>query len=62
MRCSVSDIPLRSCSPSVVYINEIEKILCSDSKRKKEFKAQGLKDKADRIKKDLLGAMKDLAK
>lgn len=45
----------------MIYINEIEKVLNTDKKKAKVLKPP-LKDKPERIKKQLLACMKDLEK
>eukprot|EP00879_Flechtneria_rotunda_P017578 GHRR01018428.1.p2 GENE.GHRR01018428.1~~GHRR01018428.1.p2 ORF type:complete len:118 (+),score=20.71 GHRR01018428.1:1259-1612(+) len=47
----------RTMGPSVIYIDEVEKVFISDKKKAKEFGGQ---EPFGRIKKDLLREMKDL--
>merc|ERR1711988_909685 len=51
----------KALGPSVIYINEIEKVMNTDKKKAKVLKPP-LKDKPERIKKQLLVSMKDLEK
>ena len=47
----------RAMAPSVILIEEAEKVFCSDKKRQKEFSG-GFEEKLDRIKKDMIKEMK----